>query len=575
MEQGLMTGTSTSGGRKWNRRLRHLLVFAFGVALWVFVGMSEFAWKHTDRVLIYVCRPLAAVSVVALFWFYLRGWRRTHGIGVTPDRQVFDSELAEMTPDELLASVDELAPDFAELSVDDAKMVVDHLVTPEKYRRKVIEDITLATQQTFHDITFLWRKHSHLQIDGANVFPFMRPKKRDVPREVQIDGGRLVGAFETLALLHTVCSRLGHLPGRNEDGANPLTETARQAVLNLIAAPPLPDITDNQLQAIRTAAEDAIRSVQNPHAPPPEPELEVLLDLLLKRRPYFARVYDPAVAASTTTQISYRSGLLRPGRTPDYDRWRKRKDSLRNWLRLPPRLVYISLERARSADSYQLAVHCDEHLFVDEANVLVEPSMVWLKPLPRQRNYKAYIGWEEPTGKAFTSLGAAKLGSTERLESFWYVLRLTEKPPGTLATASSVAFATLVAIWLVGATGARSTGGADLVAFVLALPAVASTAFGLVSTGANHGLRSFTGVLSLIVSLLLSMGTTILYLSEHQASHAIRQEIIEHGHQFYYLSDYLWVAVFCVATLNFAWATGTLLLRVRRYGDLLRTQRVV
>jgi hypothetical protein len=238
-------------------------------------------------------------------------------------------------------------------------------------------------------------------------------------------------------------------------------------------------------------------------------------------------------------------------------------------------MVYLDLDRARSADSYQLRVQCDEDLYVDESNVWSAAMKEWVKPANRNGNFHSYLSWEAPSGKAFVGLGAAKLRQSNSLRRLWLVLRLREKPPGVLAPATSIAFSAAVAIWLVGAVGAHSNGGADLVAFILALPAVAAGALGFRTDAARHGMRSVTALASIVASLLLSLTAIVVFLAQHQSEHSLRSWPLLQHRYFYFLTDGLWIALVCAASFNFTIVFGTLVMRWVRYGALAHSGKAV
>lgn len=573
---------------RWRSRVPAVPLLILTSLLFLVDGVSGLVLPPPLHHLQILLRIGIFVLVIAISKTYLQRWQRAHSLGVKPHWRVGADvfpELQMLSTEELLTAIEPMIGGLRGIDTQAAKDIAHRLMTPENFRRKVIEDVVVRKQQTLHNIRILWYPASSVPIGTAHVVPVMRPRKNELLRELTIDDGRLLGSFETITLLFVVCTQLAHIGATGQAAGS--EHQARTAILELIADPGSGESSRRCVAAARTAIAAAqIRPQpprhrcssrrQNSIGGVSEPELEGLLNLLSRRKANFV-TYDGEWPKGelAETRISYRADTEIPPIDPDYDHWRKRKDGCRRLFRLPPRHIYINLGRSRSADSFELHVGCDDNLFVEETNVWSCNAKSWLQPQPREHNYEAYIGWEKPSGKAFASLGAAKLAPTRNLKNLWFALRLTEKPPGILAPATTVAFATLMAIWLVAVTTGSGRGGppgTDLVALVLALPAVGSTGLGLYSSGGSHGLRSMTGLVSLAVSLLLSISAISMYLVRYKDGHLPQpQSLLPHKLSIYLLRDYWWIGLVTLAAANCSVVLGTLLMRLMRYGALIRT----
>jgi hypothetical protein len=562
------------------------IIVAVGIVAWCVVGMNGLAWHHQNSPLRYVARLALLLVVVAALASFIITWHRRHAVSVREEQlsgtSVFD-ELAELSLDELTVEIEKIAFAYRDLTLDSAKMIANHLLQPERFRSKVTESVDLKAQQTVHEIEIAWRPGgAYLTSPNTYVVPVMRPHKKELPREVSIQGGNVLGSFETIALLYSVAIRLSN--ARWEDPTISRTrELARRELVRAIVYQP--GGTDSRPNA--DLVHDFFASTQqqsallDPTLPGTERQEEIrpdllfseLVDTLISRRPYFA-VFRPDDPTETKpTLMSYRADLL-DYPVQSYDFWRRFKDRARMHLGLPQRVFYVPLERARSADSYSLHVSCMDDLYIDEANVWAPSAKGgdWVRPLPRRGNYRAYLGWERPTGKAFLGLAAVKLWKTRRLKDLLLVVRIREKPPGSLAQAGSISLGTLIAIWLVGTTGLHIKEGIDLVAFVLALPAVAASTFGFNAGTPPHGLRSVTGIVSTVTSFTLSLFSIAVFLAQHETSNPLGSPTLGHGKQFFFLTDKIWIGLFVLASANLVITLGTLIMRLMRYGDLTRNR---
>lgn len=250
------------------------------------------------------------------------------------------------------------------------------------------------------------------------------------------------------------------------------------------------------------------------------------------------------------------------------DGWRTFKAQIRKWLRLPSKFVFIPLERAFSSSRFQFYVDCPDHLYVDEANVWSTGLEKWIKPQRRGRNYRSYIGWSMSTARAFVSGGSSNLAAAPPgLKDLILVLRLSEKPPGVLSWASSLAVATTLSIWLVGESSSNGgSSGVDLVAFILAIPALVSAFFGMQFAGHLAGRRSVTGIFSLFACVVLSLLAVVIYVAQSQTLAPL--PALEFGTRFYYLDDGIWMTLVALSLTNLILTLGTFLISVARYAQL-------
>lgn len=536
-------------------------------------GASGLLFIDASHKISYPIRAAAAVVAILSSYLYIRAWHEAHANSVKDGMLVGEEEfpeLAQYSSDQLLRALMPEIERFDNLTNDGAQALARDLLHPSAQRRKVVERIELRIQQSIHQVDIAWAPDSTVRVASGVVLPILRRYKSETPREVEVEGGRQLGAFETIGLLVVVCSRLAGLPAAT---ASPDLALFQRRLIAAITdhpdQPGQPTSTASVIAAIDETS-DRQRTRRNRRHRSVDANLRPVLNLLRVRRPHFAYYELPRSSKPVIhTRFSYRDQLHVAPYAPDYDRWRRRKDNLRKAWGFPPRLVYLTLERARSAHSYELYVSCEDHLYVDEANVVAAGRFI--RPLPRWRNSPTYIGWDEPRGKAFTSLGAVNVGRS-MLTCPEFVLRLTEKPPGTLAAAASTGFATAIAIWLVGIVG--QSDGTDLVAFILALPAVGSTALGLLSTGVNHGLRSLTAILSLAASLALSIVGIVVYLQ--QQGTGLNRLNLSSGQRLYLESNTVWLTLFLLAVVNTVVAAATLFSRLGRYRSQIRrreTQR--
>lgn len=560
--------------------VKNLLLFVVPIVAFVYCGLSgSFWWRIENQTLDRIVRLGAFIFAVAMAAVFAHSWSRRHGSSVrSEDKKGEDvhPEFASLTPFQILERMRDadmaISSSGKPLSAGLVRTrghvtLARHVLHPQLFRKKVLEELTLKAHQRLHVITVEWDPGAYLETNGAYLVPIMRLPKESKMRELEVVGGTVLSSLETASLVSSGLEKLLFLGASNVQaksdlaaliawqGSSGANGRARQWLQ--YSRPNKKELIQALVPYIRRARRFVDRFG--------EIDTAQVLDAIAVNR-IFVVAYPKSEYASPPWQtvFSYRSSHDDPLWGPYYDKWRRRKDVFRSRLRLPPRWIPILLERAYSASSYRLQVACDESLYVDEAEVWDQKQNSWLRALERSGTYCSYLGWEEPAGKSFTSLAAARLAPLKDRSRLYLYVRVVEKPPGSLAVAVSVSFATAMSLWLVGSI----QGGdpkSDLIAFLLAGPAVAASAFGLLGASAPHGYRSITGLTAIGSDLLLLLLGITLYLRQVVQEPKVSPPKLSTDRYFYFLNDWLWIALFSTSALVLVFTAGTFLHRLMKY----------
>jgi hypothetical protein len=149
---------------------------------------------------------------------------------------------------------------------------------------------------------------------------------------------------------------------------------------------------------------------------------------------------------------------------------------------------------------------------------------------------------------------------------------MNESPPGTVLVATTVAAVVLVVTWLTGvvlgsqlrAHGGDVAPGVDIAAFAITLPGVAASLFGLAQGRTAGVYRSLTAILVLIVSLLISLASIILFVGRSANVRFDDYLFDPPGRSFFFLQDRLSAITFVAAVLNLSVGAGLLWSRLDR-----------
>lgn len=118
-----------------------IALFVIGTALWMFAGISEKRWFDAAPSSIYVARIVGLFLSVAIFFWFLKVWRKTHSESIRQSwRRGPDdiNELRRLSIMELDADLLTIAQAFKGLSNAAVKRATEHLMNPELYRAQSI-----------------------------------------------------------------------------------------------------------------------------------------------------------------------------------------------------------------------------------------------------------------------------------------------------------------------------------------------------------------------------------------------------------------------------------------------------
>jgi hypothetical protein len=560
--------------------LKEFAIFLAGTACIVVACMNGIAWVSVPHWSAFIVRALLVIIALFLAIRYISTWLEKHSVSIPPadpDSNA-DPVFAELSPIEVHGLVRATMLREGRPAAAEAASLAHDLIAPRHRRAKAVERIQITGRTAQHTVRADIRPAAVTSLASRQVVLVTRPMKgQHVYTDFVIVDGTgqqlpLLPLVSTAALLLGVClSTMGDLA----DLPPAVREQLEADLTQLLLAPSWSPVQAVALYRglLRSAHVRGLSGTKRR-------ELSELLQVCAERRPMFGTRALISAEAASEIEFTYSEPVHGGFEHQPYEWWRERKDSLRRRLLFPPRLVFLSMERARSTQAYRMYVTAPSGLYIDEAGVhdsgTAEPGsgvpVRWLPNLERETIHHSYVGWQVPVGKSSTSLGAVNFAGTKYRRPY-FCIRLMEIPPGSLGGAVVVAIAVVVTTWLSGALAPTDNDqNVDLVAFIIAFPGVMSSWLGLTGGSADRMYRSLSAYLSLGGSSLLSLLALVLYLGRHAGQQHIRNsDIWWDGKTILFIHDYLWILILFAALANFIATAGTLLMRLIRYrSQLLR-----
>jgi hypothetical protein len=614
-------------GRELCMRSKNVGWIALFVVLLTCGALSQFFWVYgLPRWITYLIRVGCLVFVAALFVRHAKQWAAKHDspFEINNETTVPADDFVKLThekaSDTLQEVYDELDQRFD--FTDDSSVVVKslsrQLTRPEDYRRRVHEHVQLEHRTILHNIVYHIPVARLGRSTGRETLVVLaRPEKGSNSQSTALTDPS--GAHVEMLRQRQSQAIVYGLVGIQVDANSNHDEATRQAIMTKVAglicevsiedaspprvvaagpdqspakatnppdqananghslaaeagtpAAPAPADVDGGRAKPATPAAALYREITGDSELPGKPSppsrwmLWQLLAIAATRRPVMA-VVDAPDRGELRLTLSHAETLKRVTRPSlKEDRWRKLTRHGRERVRLPPREIFLSARRARSALAYRLTFTAPPGSYVHFAHGYSYDKERWLPDsIDRDGLYRAFVGWTRPAGQTSASFGTRLLSETDVKEPFFYV-RIAERLPGTAGVAVVVSFATMVVVWLCGAWPAAGVNdNVDVASLTLALPGVLAIWLGLsMDTGANS-YRSIPGVSALIASAAISVTAIIVYMGI--SAHRLTYYTWHDGRDFFLVSSTWWSALLAAAMLNFAGVTLSFLIATFRY----------
>lgn len=540
--------------------MRRLAALVIGLASLVVVATNGLLGHRTPSSISISARALALLVFLLCFQYYVQKW-------ATDYRDAFPKPSNAMaTALGIALDADEIWPLLEAHALSTTLSPVElftlsrQVARPASYRERTVETIALGRRTQRHTVGISFKG---LNASPRSLVCFARPAKTKVLEDCTFSSSSnttaaVVPFLDSAAIMYQVCLAWIHqYSGASVDDAH------RKAVGRLVATS---DTNASDVESIFRVAmgHDFDRNV----APSQDRRLHDLLETVLLRRPMF--MYVDTTGGTADIEYSYTERTATNTRSiAGENKWNRLKSWGRDKIGLSPTQVGFSIARATMSTRYVLNLEVPDGMYIAETGV-VDKSLGMLPKLEHGEMYKSYFNWRRPAAQSKTSFAARQL-RLPGLNDPHLLIRLEERPPGTLATATITSFATAFSLWIcaVLVSAGLGTNGTDIVAFLLAAPGVAAIALGLNLTEGSNRLRSLTGVLSLVTSLTLSITGIATYLARTGKLIAAHPFNIDNAVFFVY--DKAWVVIVCVAIANAAWASATLGTRLVRYMHALRS----
>ena len=360
------------------------------------------------------------------------------------------------------------------------------------------------------------------------------------------------------------------------------------------------DTTGPHERSLISEAQEVLREVP---APDKEPVLR-LVEAVAARRP----IYAWAPGAAETVTFTYVSSLSTEApKTRDW--WRSFKDRVRRRVHLPPSLFTLNMERASSAESYSLEVLVPEGLYIDESEFFDE-QLGTLEETPKNSISAVFLGKSARNGREDIRVFAWNVAEARPPVRPQLLVRVLERPPGSLTGAWLVALAVTTTTWLTGVVTAVSlrqqhraeflaaihrvsqllpfaghplegdldvttqpfSTGIDLAALAVVLPGLLAAWLGVAFTRARGDYRSITGLVSLAISAALALTSIVAYVGRFAVGRIAGMDFAA-PRTWFFLADGLSALLLLTAILNFFTVGGLAYARLRRYRKLRETGR--
>ena len=575
---------------------RAVLYYLLAAALIVAAGVNGlFGWPNDQLWRI----PVRAVVAGAAVAFFLRAvvlWARSHAVTVAP-ATVPHSDLQALRGPDLIRFLNARVQALHLERPQKTTVMADALRGTSAVRARVQEE-----QRVDGDLVH-WRVTLHLR-DAALTDLGLDRDVVLLTRRDRSDGyGRTEGhwgdgsAVSLLTLAEAasltwfvMCAAILHLPAS-------LHTDLRELFARCVAS----ESNDTKVLG------DAQHLLREVPAADKEPVL-LLVEAIATRRPIYAWAPQAEEAVGRVT-FTYVSNLSRI-RPVSRDWWRSFKDALRRRFYLPPTLFTLNMERASSAESYSLEVTVPEGLYIDESE-FVDEDMATLAETPKNSISAVFLGKSNRNGREDIRVFAWNLGEARPAVRPRLLVRVLERPPGSLASAWLVALAVTTTTWLTGVVTAVSlrhqqhpttltaginrlietlsevgpgsptdltdadqpfSTGVDLAALAVVLPGLLAAWLGIAFTRARGDYRSITGLLSLVVSAGLALASIVTYVGRFAVGRIVGMDF-DASRTWFFLGDWLSAGLLLAATLNFFTVAGLAFARHRRYRQLRSADR--
>lgn len=535
--------------------MRFLLALVGGLALIVGAMNGLLGYMVSQPVsgaIRVVCILTFASTVVLYIWAWSEKHPSAFPKAATPRQNETGWPLDDVT---VWRRLEAITSSQVPLTAQECRRIALQLSASSRTRERVVENVLLGRRSMLRSVSVQFRRNVVVS-DRSTIVCFARPPKWQALEDAKIvcesdPDAEVLPFIESLAVTYQIC-----LYRLRAYAPNPLTDAERQAVARLVARPSAADSDARSLFRVAFGKEYD-RNIADAR----EEEFYRILSVLRHRRPMYMRVDAskrlPKVRYEYTVKAADKSFYVAAE-----DRWTRFKSAVRDVIGLSPTQIGINIGRARTASRYVLNVEVPDGMYIAEAACFDRSK----GPLPKMKHgemYSSYINWQQPGARSRTTLAVRDFKLLRTMDSH-FLIRLEERPPGTLATATVTAVATAFTIWISAViSGSRDDPGADIVAFLLAAPGIVALALGLNLTEGSNRLRSLTGILSLVSSLAISAGAITVFLAE--ATGRLDLPSLPGGRTFFFIHDQAWAVLVAAAVANVVVAVTTWGTRLVRY----------